>query len=94
MAEHAPSARGESTAHKKGKGKSQNRKTVSLDAPSLCFEDSKKLPFTDPRAHYHISTGVRHFLNIPQWLRKNANDPAFTVSLFLLDIISKWHLLK
>jgi hypothetical protein len=89
MAEHAPSARSESTGHKKGKGKRQNRKTVPLDAPSLRFEDSEQLPFTDPCAHYHISTGVRHFLNIPQWLRKNASDPAFAVSLFLLDIISE-----
>ncbi|KAG2743054.1 hypothetical protein P692DRAFT_20878962 [Suillus brevipes Sb2] len=64
MAEHAPSARSESTGHKKGKGKCQNRKTVPLDAPSLRFEDSEQLPFTDPCAHYHISTG-------------NASDPAF-----------------
>lgn len=75
-----------STGHKKGEGKHQTQKTVSSDAPSLRFEDSDQLPFTDPHAHYHISTGVRHYLNISQWLRKNANDPAFTVNFSLLDI--------
>jgi hypothetical protein len=94
MAEHAPSARDRSTDHKKGKGKHRMWKPISSDAPSLHFEDSEQLPFTDPCAHYHISTRVRYFLNIPQWLRKNANDPAFTVSLSLLDIISERHSLE
>ncbi|KAG2046721.1 hypothetical protein BDR06DRAFT_898681 [Suillus hirtellus] len=80
MAEHAQSVRSISTGHKKGEGKSRTWKKVSSDAPSLRFEDSEQLPFTDPRAHYHISTGVRHFVDIAQWLKKNVNDPAFTVN--------------
>ncbi|KAG2336702.1 hypothetical protein BDR05DRAFT_896368 [Suillus weaverae] len=59
----------------------QTRRHIATDAtemPFLRFEDSERLPHTDPRVHYHISNGARHFLSISQWLRKNDGDPAFT----------------
>jgi hypothetical protein len=61
----------------------QTRRSIATDAiemPFLRFEDSERLPHTDPRVHYHISNGARHFLSLSQWLRKNDGDPAFTVS--------------
>lgn len=70
-------------------GKYKKRKTTPLrnliapdatEMPSLRFEESERLPYTDPRVHYHISTEARHFLGLSQWLRKNEGDPAFTVS--------------
>ncbi|KAG2112868.1 hypothetical protein DEU56DRAFT_749217, partial [Suillus clintonianus] len=57
-----------------------SREVMKADAanmPSLRFEDSEQLPYTDPRAHYHISSGVRHYLRLSQWLGKNESDPAF-----------------
>jgi hypothetical protein len=54
--------------------------TDTAEMPSLRFEDSERLPYTDPQVHYHISNGTRHFLGLSRWLRKNEGDPAFTVS--------------
>ncbi|KAG2029536.1 hypothetical protein BDR03DRAFT_825481, partial [Suillus americanus] len=59
----------------------EDKRRIATDAtemPFLRFEDSERLPHTDPRVHYHISNGARHFLSISQWLRKNDGDPAFT----------------
>jgi hypothetical protein len=59
-------------------GRRQVMKADASDIPSLRFEDSE--PYTDPRVHYHMSSEVRHYLNLSQWLRNYAGDPAFVVS--------------
>jgi hypothetical protein len=55
-------------------------KADTADTPFLRFEDSEQLPYTDPQAHYHMYSGVRHYLSLSQWLRKYAGDPALVVS--------------
>jgi hypothetical protein len=71
-------------SRRNGEDRIKRRSLIATDAtemPSLRFEDSERLPYTDPQAHYHIANGSRHFLCISQWLRKNEGDPAFTVSV-------------
>jgi hypothetical protein len=69
---------------KKGKAKTtgmvQRHTAAQLkDLPSITFEESEPLAFSDPKAHYHVATSTRYFLNVPQWLGRNANDPALEV---------------
>ncbi|KAG0691970.1 hypothetical protein DFH29DRAFT_818506 [Suillus ampliporus] len=52
----------------------------AADTPFLRFEVSEQLPYTDPQAHYHMSSEVRHYLSLSQWSRKYAGNPAFIVS--------------
>ncbi|KAH7877053.1 uncharacterized protein C8R40DRAFT_1168980 [Lentinula edodes] len=57
----------------------QHRATRSkVSRPSLSFDDSDPLPFTDPTTHYHISSSTRFSENIVTWLGDLQYDPAFT----------------
>ncbi|KAG0701627.1 hypothetical protein DFH29DRAFT_1000035 [Suillus ampliporus] len=62
-------------------GELEHRRQVmevdAADTPFLRFEVSEQLPYTDPQAHYHMSSEVRHYLSLSQWSRKYAGDPAF-----------------
>jgi hypothetical protein len=48
---------------------------------SLGFADSEPLPFTPPRIHHHISESKRYYENLPQWIGRNAGDPAMKVRI-------------
>jgi hypothetical protein len=47
----------------------------------VLFGESDPLPYTMPRAHYHISETTRHAENITAWLARNQGDCATIVSL-------------
>jgi hypothetical protein len=53
--------------------------TSSKDLPSIPFEESEPLAYSDPKTHYHIASSTRYYLNVQQWLGKHANDPALKV---------------
>jgi hypothetical protein len=53
---------------------------------TLGFADSEPLPFTPPRIHHHISKSKRYYENMPQWIGKNAGDPALKVRIPPLHI--------
>ncbi|KAJ3803937.1 hypothetical protein F5876DRAFT_24543, partial [Lentinula aff. lateritia] len=49
-----------------------------VSQPSLSFDNSDPLPFTDPTTHYQISSSTRFSENIVTWLGDLQYDPAFT----------------
>src|ERR1700722_1526279 len=56
---------------------------TTASRPSLTFQESDPLPYTDPSTHYHISQSPKHHENIASWLGRNAGDPAIKVSINL-----------
>ncbi|KAG1871097.1 hypothetical protein C8R48DRAFT_596433 [Suillus tomentosus] len=57
---------------KSKKGKTSRRE--HHDLPSVPFEESEPLAYSDPKAHYHIASSTRYFLNMPQWLGRHLDD--------------------
>jgi hypothetical protein len=53
--------------------------TSSKDLPSVSFDESELLAYSDPKAHYHIAGSTRYYLNVQQWLGRHADDPALKV---------------
>jgi hypothetical protein len=65
---------------KADKGKTRDHGTNN-NKSSLGFADSEPLPFTPPRIHHHISESKRYYENLPQWISRNAGDPAVKVRI-------------
>ncbi|KAG1811133.1 uncharacterized protein BJ212DRAFT_1579186 [Suillus subaureus] len=67
---------------KKGKAKVTDKRqchtanNLSKDLPSIPFEASEPLAYSDPKAHYHIASSTRYFLNVQQWLGRHSEDRA------------------
>ncbi|KZV72799.1 hypothetical protein PENSPDRAFT_750617 [Peniophora sp. CONT] len=59
-------------------------KLAKSDSPSLRFQDSEPLPFTEPHDHHHIARSQNFPVDIDNWLYKNRTDPAFKGYLRLL----------
>lgn len=67
---------------KKGKAKVTDKRqchtanNLSKDLPSIPFEASEPLAYSNPKAHYHIASSTRYFLNVHQWLGRHSEDRA------------------
>ena len=69
----------------------QSRMNRSVDSPSLQFDESEPLPYSDPKDHYHISTTTRYFIHLCRWLGEYSDDPALAVSGFhIILFILTW----
>ncbi|VDC05387.1 unnamed protein product [Peniophora sp. CBMAI 1063] len=65
-------------------------KIAKSDSPSLRFQDSEPLSFTEPHEHHHIAHSQNFAVDMNSWLHRNRADPAFHGFLCLL----KDHLLS
>ena len=65
----------------------QSWTTRPADSPSLQFDESEPLPYSDPKDHYHIGTTTRYFVHIGRWLGGHSDDPALAVSTSLHTIL-------
>jgi hypothetical protein len=89
LAEHelpSKSKRGKAKViHKRQRHTANN---LSKDLPSIPFEASEPLAYSDPKAHYHIASSTRYFLNVQQWLGRHPEDRALEViqSIIVFDI--------
>jgi hypothetical protein len=75
---------------KKGKMATCKRKRGGPEAagnPTVPFEEPESLPTSTPAAHHHISSDVRHKINLSEWLGNHEDDPALRVSISIVMVL-------